>query len=249
VSRIAKTIIPRMKRSITRDGILGSILRIPVLVIHIYREYKFGKTLSADTDRSEFDRRCGVSTDGDIDNVTYLSDLDIPGENWIYGADYIAISPERLTAALSRIPIRFQDFVFVDLGSGKGRALLVASHFPFKRIIGVEFSPQLHAVAEKNIERYSDTAQRCRLIESVCMDFTEFRLPLDPLVLCLNRPANEVPLTKLMDNVRNSFNAHPRQLWVIFFAPDRYESIFERTKFLIRVLKDKDGNFDIYKTV
>src|ERR1700683_3774920 len=32
----------------------------------------------------------------------------------------------------------FRDFVFVDLGSGKGRTLLMASDYPFRRIVGVE---------------------------------------------------------------------------------------------------------------
>jgi len=248
VPRIARTIIPRIKKAIDKYGVLGSILRSPLLPIHLYRDYKSARSLPTHTEPSEFDVRYGVNTDGDIDHVTFLSDLEIPSANWIHGADYGPIRPGRFFAAISKLAIRFEDFVFVDLGSGKGRALLLASHYPFKRIIGVEFSPQLHAVAEKNIQRYSDPAQRCRLIESVCMDFTEFCLPLDPLVLCLNRPANEVPLTKLMDNVRNSFNAHPRQLWVIFFALDRYESIFERTNFLIRMVEDRTGNFDIYKS-
>ena len=30
--------------------------------------------------------------------------------------------------------------VFVDFGCGKGRALLVAAGFPFRRVVGIEFS-------------------------------------------------------------------------------------------------------------
>jgi hypothetical protein len=49
-----------------------------------------------------------------------------------------------------------QDFTFIDLGSGKGRALLMASAYPFKRIIGVEFMPELHRVAQENIRKYTE---------------------------------------------------------------------------------------------
>jgi hypothetical protein len=37
------------------------------------------------------------------------------------------------------------------LGSGKGRALLVASELPFAKIIGVELSRELHRIAEQNL--------------------------------------------------------------------------------------------------
>ena len=34
--------------------------------------------------------------------------------------------------------LNFRDFTFIDLGSGKGRTLLMASDYPFRRIVGVE---------------------------------------------------------------------------------------------------------------
>jgi len=49
-----------------------------------------------------------------------------------------------------------KDFTLIDLGSGKGRVLLMASDYPFKRIIGVEFMPELHRVAEGNIRKYAE---------------------------------------------------------------------------------------------
>jgi len=248
VPRIARTVVPRIMKAFRRYGVLGSILRSPLLPIHLYREYKYARTLSEHTGPSEFDLRYGVNTDGDTSGVTYLSDLEIPSANWIHGVDYIPIYPDRFAAAISKLAIKFEDFVFVDFGSGKGRALLLASHHPFKRIIGVEFSLELHAVAEKNIQRYTDPHQRCRAIESVCMDFTEFRLPPDPLVLYLNRPADEVMLFTLMNNVRASFDAHPRQMYLIYFAP-AFDQIFERMKFLIRIVEDRKHNLDIYKSV
>src|ERR1017187_10137955 len=48
----------------------------------------------------------------------------------------------------------FHDFVFIDLGSGKGRTLLMASDYPFRRIVGVELLPALHRAAQENLSRY-----------------------------------------------------------------------------------------------
>jgi len=41
---------------------------------------------------------------------------------------------------------------FVDVGSGKGRVLLLAARHPFKRVVGIEFSPSLCEQARRNIE-------------------------------------------------------------------------------------------------
>jgi hypothetical protein len=69
----------------------------------------------------------GVETDGKYRKWTYLSDLDIPSPNWIEGNDYLPIEPERFKRVLASLDITFEDFTFVDFGSGKGRALLLAS--------------------------------------------------------------------------------------------------------------------------
>ncbi len=47
--------------------------------------------------------------------------------------------------AFARLDIDFEKFTFVDLGAGKGRIMLLASNFPFQRVLGVEFVPELHA--------------------------------------------------------------------------------------------------------
>src|SRR5581483_6263816 len=88
----------------------------------------------------------------------------------------------------------FSDFVFVDLGSGKGRTLMMASDYPFQRIIGVELLPALNQVSRQNLSRYKNHSQRCFAIESLCADATKFPLPAAPLILYLFNPFPEIPL-------------------------------------------------------
>jgi cyclopropane fatty-acyl-phospholipid synthase-like methyltransferase len=57
-----------------------------------------------------------------------------------------------LSRALDRLQLDPRDFVFVDLGSGKGRVILRAATRPFRRVEGVEFSEPLHRVALRNID-------------------------------------------------------------------------------------------------
>ena len=46
------------------------------------------------------------------------------------------------------------EFTFVDLGCGKGRAVLMASELPFREVIGVDIAPDLCKVAEQNVASY-----------------------------------------------------------------------------------------------
>ena len=75
--------------------------------------------------------------------------------------------------------VDFATYTFIDLGSGKGRALLLAAMYPFARIVGVEVQPELDAIARQNIERFDEPGQQCHKIESVCADAREYQLSAD----------------------------------------------------------------------
>src|SRR5882724_11839191 len=62
---------------------------------------------------------------------------------------------------LASLKIGFHDFTFIDLGSGKGRTMLMASDYPFRHILGIELLPQLNAVAQKNIAVYKKDSKLC----------------------------------------------------------------------------------------
>jgi hypothetical protein len=154
--------IPRIKKSLRERGLLTSLCRSFLLPVHLFREYRAAKSLRPDGQVSDFDRECGVDTDGKFEGWTYLSDLNIPSSNWIDGTDYTAIEPtrfKRVLAGFDGFDIAFEDYTFVDFGSGKGRALLLASEYPFKRILGLEFSPEL---TERPKKTSGDTIPRLR---------------------------------------------------------------------------------------
>ncbi|MBZ5489392.1 MAG: class I SAM-dependent methyltransferase [Acidobacteriia bacterium] len=79
-------------------------------------------------------------------------------EPWLFRQIMQALALSIQQSAISQgnvVPAALQDFTFIDLGSGKGRALLMAAQYGFKRIIGVEFMPELHRVAQENIRKYT----------------------------------------------------------------------------------------------
>ncbi|MGB0076212.1 MAG: class I SAM-dependent methyltransferase [Candidatus Sulfotelmatobacter sp.] len=122
--------------------------------------------------------------------------------------------------ALSQQPyFDFHDFVFLDLGSGKGRTLLMASDYPFRRIVGVELLPALHQAAQENLSKYRSESQKCFALESICADATEFVFPTEPMVLYLFNPFPQSGLRRMMANLEQSLRTHPREVYVLYHNP------------------------------
>jgi SAM-dependent methyltransferase len=131
---------------------------------------------------------------------------------------------EMLGALRERSHADFHDFVFVDLGSGKGRTLLMASDYPFRRIVGVELLPALHQAAQENLRRYQSESQNCFALESICADATEFAFPAEPVVLYLFNPFPEAGLRRVIANLERSLRENPRAVYVLYHNP-----LLERT--------------------
>jgi SAM-dependent methyltransferase len=117
------------------------------------------------------------------------------------------------------LPISFPDFTFVDLGSGKGRTLLMASDYPFHRIIGIELLPSLHAIAQENIRVYRSQTQKCFAVESICTDARNFAFPGEPIVGYLFNPFPEDILRQVIQNFEVSLEQHPRPAYLIYHNP------------------------------
>jgi SAM-dependent methyltransferase len=113
----------------------------------------------------------------------------------------------------------FCDFVFIDLGSGKGRTLLMASDYPFRRIVGVELLPALHLAAQENLSKYRSESQKCFALEPICADATEFAFPAAPIVLYLFNPFPESGLRRVIANLEQSLRTHPRAVYVLYHNP------------------------------
>ena len=249
--RILRSIVPRIKESLRERGLFPTLYRGGLLPLYILREYRHARGVNTNSGgQSEFDQEHGVDTDGDCeDGWTYLSDLEIPSSNWIHGTNYAPIETARFHAILTNLDLKFEDFVFVDFGSGKGRALLMAAEFPFKRIVGVEFSPKLHAVALANLAKDRPFARRCSSVESLRMDFLEFELPPEPSVFFFFDPCDECVLGKMLAKISESLQADPRELYLIYVAPtDSKERMLDSTSPFVKLERNVERNFCIYRT-
>ncbi len=162
-----------------------------------------------------FDRRFGTDTSTYVE----LRGLDVAGSNKRHGERYQPSPVHSLRQLLKKLAIRYQDFVFVDFGSGKGRTLLVAGELPFKEVIGVEFSEELHRKALLNLQRYPRRA--AGQVKSVHADATAFEAPAQPLVVYFFNPFTRPVLERVLANLAASAVATPRRIIVIYlYLPD-----------------------------
>jgi hypothetical protein len=113
----------------------------------------------------------------------------------------------------------FRDFAFIDLGSGKGRTLLMAADDPFRRIVGVELLPALHQIAQENLRLYHSEAQRCFAVEAICADAIAFTFSAESLVVYLFNPFPEAGLRRVVGNLEMSLREHPRAVYVLYHNP------------------------------
>ena len=130
-----------------------------------------------------------------------------------------ALFHEMIGAVSAQAGFDFQDFTFVDLGSGKGRTLLMASDYSFRRIVGVELLPALHHAAVDNLSKYHSDSQKCFALGSTCADATEFDFPSEPTLLFLFNPFPEAGLRRVIANLEQSLREQPRKVYLLYHNP------------------------------
>ena len=177
-----------------------------------------------------FERRMGVSTSAEIESEELGYDDE---QVHAYGpAEW-----RTLKRALPRSEVTSQD-VFVDLGCGLGRVLLMALDYPFKRVIGVELSPQLYAAAEANVA--NATVSRAEAIEVVLADVREYEVPDDVTFVFLYNPFSGEVFDGAMARVFASFDRAPRRLRIVYRYPLEHERLLASGR--VRVVGEvKDG--------
>jgi len=137
----------------------------------------------------------------------------------LLNSSYQPMDGELFSEMLNALGIDYSEFTFLDIGSGKGRALLMASAYPFQRILGIELLPELNDIAEDNILRFPSSEQRCKRVEAICADATTFPFPADPLVVYLFHPLPATGFTKVMRNLEISWRESPRAIYVVYANP------------------------------
>jgi hypothetical protein len=225
------TLYRKLHRSYAHDGILLTLQRCLCTpwnaFIFSIRKLSPRQRRHRSEERN-FDRRHNVDTRVRRD-AGWMAGIASP--NWIHGIGYEPVPAHDISKIIIGLNIDYEKFVFVDLGAGKGRAMLVAAQFPFKRILGVEYSPALASVMKSNIASYINAEQRCFELEGRLQDATECELPEEPLVLFFHHPFEEVIFRQVQHRIEESLAQHPRAILIIYYDPQCGDVFEESSRF------------------
>ena len=163
-----------------------------------------------------FDEQYGVDTGG----LLFGEHLDTERPEAYWATAYYGIAPSVFSAALDRLALSFSEFTFVDVGCGKGRALMLATRYAFRAAVGIELSPGLASIGRRNLERFAPEWRQPLPVTVVCGDATEIELPRGPLVILLYHPFAAPVMRRFLDRVQRSLRDEPREIWIIYANPE-----------------------------
>jgi precorrin-6B methylase 2 len=158
-----------------------------------------------------FEWRHGVDTKG----VTPLAGLAIDSRHVVHGVHYAPTRVRYFRAILQALPIP-QDSVFVDLGAGKGRMLLLAAQSGrFRKVVGVEFAAELCRTAEQNIRRFRHHYAGNVAFEVVHADAADYEVQPDHNVFFMFNPFRHVVIQQVVQHLGQSLENVPRRIWLV----------------------------------
>ncbi len=160
-----------------------------------------------------------------------LYDLSIVGNHAQCGTALVSTSKDFLFVLLTMLEKKVgRDFLkerFVDLGSGKGAAVIHARSLGFKKCLGVEFATEFHNRAEKNIKKMG--------VDEVVLlniDAAEFTPPKDTTLIFLFNPFDMTVMKKVAANISKAKKDFINPCFLIYVNPTAYEVLDDLFEFL-----------------
>jgi hypothetical protein len=203
-----------LRHSLANRGLIRSVAIAPRKVMSRLMR---GPAPAEQTLLHPFDAEFGTDTGGMI----YAEELrDGRGRKSVYNTAYYATPPSMFQQAIGRLEIDFSEFTFVDLGAGKGRIVLLASNFPFRQVIGIEFARDLAMVATKNIADYRPALRLCQDVRCILGDASDFAFPPGPLVIFMWNPFVGPVFERVLSNLELSLQREPRVVYLLYLKPD-----------------------------
>lgn len=209
-----KAVLSKLRWSLRRRGFAGTIRAAAK---------NLGRKLQPESERPPhpFDLEHGTDTDGFISGVDLASGH--PNDRFIEG--YAAVPPSRFHSILARWqasgpPHMLAQYTFVDLGCGKGRAVLLAAQAGFRAVVGVELNPSLAATAQANANLWNAAGKARCPIRVEPGDAAEFVWPAGPCVVFLFNPFSGVVMQRVLDRTALAFHDRPSDLEVLYYKAE-----------------------------
>lgn len=131
---------------------------------------------------------------------------------WGYGP----VNQDFFREILCSIPVDLAPYTFVDIGSGKGAAVMMASEFPFRRSVGIELSAELIAIARRNVEKFNAVTRQQLQPEWFHCDFFNWSILQEPQLFFFNNPFPPALSLSAIQKLEQDWSANPQPVLLVF---------------------------------
>lgn len=176
--------------------------------------------------RHPFDEANGVRTSG----LVAGSHLKSGHRHDRHATAYYGVSPSVFEVLVRRwrrtrpaAPV--EETSFIDIGAGMGRAMLLASQMPFRRVLGVELNPTLARIARRNLGIWRKTGRAVAPMQMIQGDAAEFAFPPGPCVAFLFNPFGATVMRRLLNNMADRSDAID-----LLYVNNEQEGVFEANR-------------------
>lgn len=177
------------------------------------------------------DLRMGAATRGVVKHESVLAAS--------AGADghvYQPVPARKFGRILAASSVQPDDTTFLDLGAGRGRALLLAADAGFRRVIGIELDPALAADARRNLARHaqrrSADAGTGTTSSVLCQDAVDVVLPPGPVLVFIYNSFGPRTLRWVLERLEDSVRRDPRPVLLAYHNPVHADVIETRPAFV-----------------
>ncbi|MGA2728877.1 MAG: class I SAM-dependent methyltransferase [Terracidiphilus sp.] len=132
---------------------------------------------------------------------------------------------------LSKPTAPIDEFTFIDIGAGMGRAALLASEIPVHQIIGVELNPTLARIARRNLAIWRSTGMAKVPTRISCCDATEFTFPAGPCLVFLFNPFGATVMRRFLTRIATSFAGRMHAVDLIYVNNEQEAEFVRRRSF------------------
>ena len=202
-----------LRWSLKHRGLIGTLRTV-------LRKLVSHEAHAPDSEVHPFDQQYGLDTGGLISGGR----LATGSKNDSYNSAYFAMAPSRLQAGIEHwknylAPNTMANYSLIDLGSGKGRAIMLASEYPFRRVIGVELNPGLARIASENVQTWQKLGRTRCPIQLLTQDVGDLIFPDGLCVIYMYNPFAAPVVEQVIRNIEIQFADRYGQLDVMYFKP------------------------------
>ena len=155
-----------------------------------------------------------------------LKDLTITNGDRKKASRYEAVSFYMLEKLLSAFQKVSGVISIIDLGSGKGRVLMVAAHFGFIDITGIDFAKELCQQANMNMREKEKEFPNIKW-KVINENVENYDIRNQDSVFFMFNPFTEDVLKRFLEKLDDSCHEFPRSIYFLYASPQHQQQLLD----------------------